>query len=1476
MPVMTEQERIAALFDTQEQPGSDTFDVAGDAGAEEDSSAPVISEASAQQEPLDAEQARIAALFDEQEQGGPGLPDVTQVRVPGTSDFVDIESDVMLRANKDIGAKRKARIGLGGYLEGLGDVLEAPFSIVAGAIDEATALLGRDTSKSGAYPVQKIVNDIIRFDETAEMLYPKSQRQRITAADYAIDAAARGMGSAGVITQPTIALGNRTLTPKLNAAGEAEALTAGQHASIGAGKTLRTPTEATFRRQGTNKAGRETTTPLMKERVAADPRAAMGADVLFSTTSGIGAGTGAAIASDQSPEGREQGANLGELAGLAGGFGVPTLKAIATKGPSGFIARKLWRKTEPVRDTVVSLFDREAFDGMTTLEKMKPTNWRAMVNTRTIERTGRKDVLEHVHRLVRTPEVQENIANRLRAVNSVNDRLASAGITNLDGTPVVYKPGLGALIGTEESIAFQQMTDYHNYDYALRTQHQNHKALTEITKLFSKDPLYKYGDELADMFEMMARDTDSMLGNMESKMDDVAVSLIDQSFLNAGTPTKEGEILRRHYLNMQDVYGKLTDDMYKLVKLPNTIKFKANALAERMAELGKPNRADSVVGSRIPTLETLFPNALKDSFNEKTGNYIMDYDTLDSFRKRISSDIRELQASSPKSTYMRTLQELERGIDDVLDAGIDQLPQEFSHVKAARYAARSFFKKEVVPRFRQGALGDVDAVNVDMTMKISDDSLMGTFFERGTRTEGARSFKKLFANIDNVDDPNFDVGDLQILAKEAKEANESMFRYALGTLDDMFTQSGATGLANPQKVLDRWRAKYTGALGEFPEIAKRTENLDDVFQAIAHEAHQMKMQRQHLSNNIISKFMGTNPKKVVKEFLTDRRSAQRILDQIDSIYNKDAGKILEIKEALRVVITNNILDAGMDTVSRKFKYNDVARMLEESKDTLPLLLGQEDIRKLAEFNTALAVLADQPALNQQANLNDLQIALNKAGVSPASILSRYYSASLGKVGPLYLGVDAATRFLTKKAEVHFQDLYRELMYNPQTLTDLNDMLRVASQKGDVNYKVAETSRKQFVHLLSKVGINVYNNEQLDDVNGREAALGTSENRDETVWDYDPIKKEVTRGVVSELSSPGEFGQSENRVSFAGASDVEFNRESAELGDVEFASDVAAFSSMDPAITAFLDPSKVMSLGLGVSDRALQGLRTNSWYLKGAFAGDAMRPEDKKELARLVGIKNDKEFWAAHEESPLSNEVAQMETLIPLIRANAKATGKSPEQVASDITMLMPDASGVAQSGKGRETSTLTKAVVSHETLHRAHSILRQIDTENLVAQNAELGDTPLDDELRAVNDDIIRVFKAYSSSIGARGEEEDVRVAEAILALESNNKVWQESIEHMSKGSGVRMMGGARKPFLQAAQEAMDKMKEVDDYNADAWLTKPTPYGYRTLAMIRFLGVKLTDKYALLELRKEQEAPVEPQGNMEAGGFNDILRSSTL
>lgn len=997
-------------------------------------------------------EARWSGMFNDEnvpQKGEVATVEETVRRAPTPEDFEDGRGFA-----ESIG--RFAAITGRGVVEGLAETLEAGPKLVAGAVDEVLAKVG----VSEGYPIQEFVDKVIRFDESVESFIPEIEPE--TPVEFGGRAFGRGAGSAGLITGGTIQRGRQALVGP-------EGATAGQVARLRPGEALTTPGAALTpqvvqTRQlstGEQVLGERVLERRISAQIAADPRRAITGEAAITTAGAVGAGTGAALAPTEQE--RESYASFGEVAGIiTGGFSplaVVTIKNAASKGPSGMAIRWVGKKVRPGVDIAKAIFDRKTFKELTLSEKFNPRNWRLFIDDAAIQRFGRNDVLEHIDRMVRTDAVRERVTERLKVIDRIKEFEPD------------FNPGLGAIIGTEESRAFQQITDLADFNNALDVHDKNQAAMKRMLERLKDNPGLLKRQELSDILDTMATDTAMIVDNLENQIDDLSSQILEDVFRNTDQATSAGQDLRQNLREVMEIYEATRDDMYGLVtsQIPKGASANSNQFINLIDNLNDPLNPSGVADSRLSYLTRSLPR-IADSLKatKKTPAKRITYENLDVIRKALGQEYRDLRDTNPNSRYLPIINNLRNEVGGMMDNIIDNLPDS-SAVKKARDDANAFFREEFAPRFREGTVSDI--AGDPKGSQIADDAVMTKFWQAGDKTAGAQEFKKIFSDFANPDKADFDEVSIALLEDTAKASRLSLERYALGTLETEFLNN-PQALNNPERILKSWQKKYRGALSEFPDIASKVQNTEDAFKAIAEQKQQFMKQKANLDSSIIRKYMNVDPDTVVQKVLSSRFEAERLINSIDSVYGAKTAKSARVKEAVRTVVMNRMLDRTFNPRTEKFSYLRVAEELNKNREALGYLLNSEQFNNLMSFNRGLQILEDAPQILVKAEPNEIKRILATAGVSPASILSRYYSAQLGKVGPLYLGTEAATRFITKRAEVFFQDLYKDIMYNPERLRDLNSIVEngLAQSKGGPRTTVTPSIAGL---IIAQSGVDIY-------------------------------------------------------------------------------------------------------------------------------------------------------------------------------------------------------------------------------------------------------------------------------------------------------------------------------------------------------------------------------------------------------------------
>lgn len=928
---------------------------------------------------------------------------------------------------------RVVEIAASRFNVGVLNFLQFPFQTVAGAMDEIAFATG---ITEGGFPVSEALKEVSPLDEAEEFL--ASGITPRTPLEHGVAVGAQ--------------MGGESVVPLGGLAARGKSVLAGR-------ATGAVPSSAP---------------QTLSESVLQRPGKALGVEAGLSTAGGIGAGT---FASFSEPEMQEEMADIGGIAGGVSAVATPILfRGMTTISPlrwgANYVAN-VWDRYSPV---IKGIFDREAFEGMSLKDKINPKNWGNLIDASALDEKGRQDVLKHLKSLV-PDELRPDIEKRLDTWKFLNELEPD------------FNPSVGAIIGTEKAKLFQQLVDADDYDFAINNYQKTQQAILRLRDRIAKDPSLAQKEDLADAMDAYAADTKAIIELTQARVDDAARTSL-RSLFALDNADDLGREERAVLTEMKEMYKTFVDDLYFSVKIPDSVDFTGKELKDTITWMVDPRNPDALSDDAPAYLRTNLPKMFKamthdifDDMGAKIGEELepFTFNQLKSIYQRLGAEKASLLATNPHSVYLRNIEDLRTGIMATLEKqvqGFADAGEDFTMVLKDWATAKTFMKDEYVPRFRQGTIGDIFGYNKDGTRAIDDSALMRNLWQRGEKVDGAKQFRTLME--EDVGEEFADLFDEQSLAKLAEyrsAAKQSLKDYAFSTLAERL-EKDPKALTNPQKVIDNWKVDFRGSLDQFPWIKKEVESYELVYDNIAETARRVQEQNAEISRNIVNRYIGVDPNALYRKILGtpgqpgSARYVENLMGDIELAYNHPGSeeKYKKIVQSVNNVVVNQLLDEAWDPVAKQYKYADMTRALHTHREVLSTLLGPEDYNNIVAFNRGLQLMDDMPNIIPKGELNQLKELLSKAGISPASILSRYYSASLGKVGPVYLGTDAATRFFTKKAETYFHNIYRELMYNPESIKLLDKVITEGFEEVGRRSRVRNPS--YFPLLLSQMGINI--------------------------------------------------------------------------------------------------------------------------------------------------------------------------------------------------------------------------------------------------------------------------------------------------------------------------------------------------------------------------------------------------------------------
>jgi hypothetical protein len=197
--------------------------------------------------------------------------------------------------------------------------------------------------------------------------------------------------------------------------------------------------------------------------------------------------------------------------------------------------------------------------------------------------------------------------------------------------------------------------------------------------------------------------------------------------------------------------------------------------------------------------------------------------------------------------------------------------------------------------------------------------------------------------------------------------------------------------------------------------------------------------------------------------------------------------VRETQRALNEYVSQHLVKSSFDVNSGFTSGKKMKSMIHENREKLVKIFGSDEaLRGIDDLAESLVLMGSENKPITVRELNALKSTLKKFGISPASVLSRYYSASLGKVGPVYLITDGVTRSMTGLSDKYFDQIYKEALYD---LDALENILRRSSE-ADIADQIASTKSlvreafKEGGKKIARAGVYAALNEHMISVYGR--------------------------------------------------------------------------------------------------------------------------------------------------------------------------------------------------------------------------------------------------------------------------------------------------------------------------------------------------------------------------------------------------------
>jgi flagellum-specific peptidoglycan hydrolase FlgJ len=651
-----------------------------------------------------------------------------------------------------------------------------------------------------------------------------------------------------------------------------------------------------------------------------------------------------------------------------------------------------------------------------------------------------------------------------------------------------YKPTVGNMIGTEEAKAVQRMVDSRNYDLATEQYLKTEQAVKRLTSRLIEDTDPANKAKIAAALSFFAEETKQQLKTSRDRL----IGL-EENLRRVGDPNysaaQTGDEIRKEMDKVQGIYRHQRDVMADAIDPNKTAKFDLETINDRLDTLvngtdpvlriREGQRGFNYASKELPAILKEMAEvqvlrgasgvgvALGSTVKEKPS---ITFGNLHAIYKQLGSRAADIAGKDPTSEVPRVLKGLQEDLLGMMDS---TMANAATPGIADRYADfREFMTNEYYSRFQRGAGGQLTEKSGGVAT-VDLDRVGDTFWKTGDKEVSMQEFNKIFSEAAEQISP----GNKTLLDDFGEMARSSLESHALNTL-----QNEIKGSKNSLAAVERWKQKFRGALKNFPEIQDKVDDIENSFRKLELDKTTFSTKEAEVNNSIINKYTDTDPDEMMDQLykMSPQKANQFINDILvqaqqtleDPAFLKKAADLGVLGDKVAPLLDQSIRHSFMrHLVGRAYDANiggpDWKKLdvdLVKKSELIDTILLPVDKANLTDLKEVLKILGSENKPQTKADLNHIDTALKGFGISLASISSRYYSASLGKVGPVYLAVDALTRMFTGMTAKHFDKVYRETMY------DLDGLEAVLKHSGTPEaVSVVKKSKQAMRAALKAVG-----------------------------------------------------------------------------------------------------------------------------------------------------------------------------------------------------------------------------------------------------------------------------------------------------------------------------------------------------------------------------------------------------------------------
>lgn len=639
-----------------------------------------------------------------------------------------------------------------------------------------------------------------------------------------------------------------------------------------------------------------------------------------------------------------------------------------------------------------------------------------------------------------------------------------------------YNPTNGNIIGTQEARLLQRIQDTKNPELSSQRYYDTVEAVKKMTEDLSKETDPSQRAMIAAGLRAFAGSAEEHVLRLQDQIAS-ADNLLREIAEGDTSSVKSGKDIRKHMSTLKKQYKEAVSDLYNMVDPNDKMRFSSKGLESLITRLSSGNSPDRVVFGEDDGATLLFKTlpryieamGARTETIAETGVRVKNFITLSelhNLRSMLQSRRFDIAERSPGSNVPRVLGDIVEQIDTMMDATAAKI----GGPVLERYSkARQFSSEIAFPRYREGTGQDLlERDRRNKMFSIRDDEVGPMFWQPGRKGSNLEDFNRIFSDEHpELREAYPDAAKrADIVENVSAAAKDSLRQYALSTLQDALD---AAPTKSPFQIIERWKVKYKQALKDFPEVQEDVTRLEHSFKAFEMQRIADTQRINELNRRFVGKYSEMDPSQLVPHFFKEGTSVEEverlvghmmrgaesstasgkvgrkpINDEISNfIYPEGAPidlsnpEVVNLQKALREAVTADMLHRSFNADLGYSSGIALKNMIHKDRNKLIKIFGSEaHVRALDDMAEALDIVGKQNAPITQPELNALKVPLKKFGISPASVLSRYYSAQLGKVGPLYLVTDGLTRLFTGLSDVYFDNVYREVMYDMDALENV--------------------------------------------------------------------------------------------------------------------------------------------------------------------------------------------------------------------------------------------------------------------------------------------------------------------------------------------------------------------------------------------------------------------------------------------------------